>query len=92
VFALHSIVRGGDAIPPRTPQSNGKLETAPFPEELVERCISIGCPPGGLILDPFAGSGTTLSVALANNRPAIGIDVHRDFCEFMVRRLSGQLL
>ena len=78
-------------IPPRT-QSNGKLETAPFPEELVERCLSIGCPPGGLVLDPFAGSGTTLSVALATNRPAIGIDVHPDLCQYMVRRLSGQLL
>ncbi|HMJ05734.1 MAG TPA: site-specific DNA-methyltransferase [Chthoniobacterales bacterium] len=78
-------------ISPRT-QQNGRLDTAPFPEELVERCLSIGCPPEGLVLDPFAGSGTTPLVAVRSGRPAIGIDVHRDLCRHMVARLSQEFL
>jgi DNA modification methylase len=78
-------------IPPKT-QQNGKLETAPFPEELVARCLSIGCPSNGLVVDPFAGSGTTVAVAISRGHSAIGIDLHQDLCLHMVRRLSDTLL
>lgn len=66
--------------------ANG-IDTAPYPDELVQRCLDIGCPKGGVVLDPFAGSGTTLRVALNSNRPAIGIDLNREFCEFMVKEV-----
>lgn len=78
-------------IPPKT-QENGKLDTAPFPDELVARCLSIGCPPGGLVLDPFAGSGTTLAVALEQGYSTIGIDLSDELCLFMIQRLSDRLL
>lgn len=68
--------------------ANG-IDTAPYPDELVQRCLDIGCPEGGVVLDPFAGSGTTLRVALNSNRPAIGIDLKREFCEFMVKEVQG---
>ena len=45
-------------------RSNGGVHAAAYPEQLVERCIQIGCPEGGRVLDPFAGTGTTLRVAL----------------------------
>jgi DNA modification methylase len=73
-------------IPPR-PRMNGALDTAPFPDELVERCLTVGCKPGGTVLDPFSGSGTTLRVALRFKRPAIGIDLNRDFCEYAIKSL-----
>lgn len=73
-------------IAPR-PRLNGALDTAPFPDELVERCLTVGCRPGGTILDPFCGSGTTLRVALRRGHPAIGIDLNRDFCEYALRSL-----
>ena len=44
--------------------ANGGLHSAAFPDELVQRCLDIGCPPNGRVLDPFAGTGTTLRVAL----------------------------
>ena len=59
---------------------NGARDTAPFPEELVERCLSVGCPDGGVVLDPFCGSGTTLRVALQKRHPVIGIELSENFC------------
>ena len=75
-------------IPARPKVTNG-VDTAPYPDELVQRCLDIGCPEGGVVLDPFAGSGTTLRVALNSNRPAIGIDLNPLFCEFMVQEVKG---
>lgn len=66
---------------------SGSPETAPFPDELVERCLTIGGRPGGVVLDPFCGSGTTLRVSARNHFKAIGIDLNREFCEFAVRSL-----
>jgi len=74
-------------IAPR-PKMNGALDTAPFPDELVERCLTVGCKPGGAVLDPFCGSGTTLRVALRRGHPAVGIDLNRDFCKYAVSSLS----
>ena len=49
---------------------------AVFPEELVLPCVLAGCPPGGVILDPFMGSGTVGRVALKNNRDYIGFELN----------------
>jgi DNA modification methylase len=70
-------------------RSNGGLHAAAYPEQLVERCIDIGCPPKGRVLDPFAGTGTTLRVALRSGRSASGIDLSEQFCDFMVNELRG---
>jgi DNA modification methylase len=70
------------------PKATNGIDTAPFPDQLVERCLEIGCPEGGSVLDPFAGSGTTLRVAILSGRPAIGIDLNPAFCEYMVNELS----
>lgn len=70
------------------PKSKNGLNTAPFPEKLVERCLEIGCPPDGTVLDPFAGSGTTLRVAVKSKRNAIGIDLNNKFCDHMVKELE----
>lgn len=71
------------------PKVKESLDTAPFPDELVERCLTIGCPPGGTVLDPFSGSGTTLRVALGLGHPAIGVDLSKDFCEYVKRTLPA---
>ncbi|CAB3688246.1 DNA-methyltransferase [Trinickia soli] len=71
------------------PNVKGSLDTAPYPDELVERCLTIGCPTGGTVLDPFNGSGTTMRVALSMGHPAIGIDLNKDFCEYVKRTLPA---
>jgi DNA modification methylase len=74
------------------PRSNNGLGTAPFPDELVKRCIDIGCPPNGTILDPFMGGGTTLRVALQLGHSATGIDIHPKFSEYAINQLNQILL
>jgi DNA modification methylase len=75
-------------IPARPKIGNG-LDTAPFPDELVRRCLQIGCPPNGLVLDPFVGSGTTARVALSMGHSAIGIDLKREFALYAAGQLRA---
>jgi site-specific DNA-methyltransferase (adenine-specific) len=63
---------------------------AVFPESLVGLCIRAGCPSGGLVLDPFCGSGTTPVVARLLGRHYAGIDCAREYCEMARRRLQKQ--
>jgi DNA modification methylase len=74
-------------ISARAKSTNG-LHSAAFPEELVERCIKIGCPERGLVLDPFVGSGTVLRVSLRSQRPAVGIDLSEAYCEYVAKELD----
>jgi DNA modification methylase len=48
---------------------------ATFPPDLITRPVLAACPPGGIVLDPFAGTGTTLAVAHGHGRSSIGIDL-----------------
>lgn len=62
---------------------------ATFPIEIPNRCILAGCPEGGTVLDPFAGSGTTLEAALRLGRRAIGIELNPDYIPLIEERLRG---
>jgi DNA modification methylase len=73
---------------PARPKSNGSIQTAPYPDKLVQRCLDIGCTPGGTVLDPFVGSGTTMRVALQSGRDVIGIDLNPDFCNYIITELE----
>ena len=61
---------------------------ATYPEKLVEPCIKAGCPAGGVVLDPFCGSGTTGIVALRLGRRFIGIELNPEYVEMARRRIS----
>lgn len=63
---------------------------APFPEGLAEWFVASLCPPGGVVLDPFSGSGTTAAVALRLGRNAIASDVRSSQVELTKRRLKEQ--
>ena len=62
---------------------------AVFQEKLVEPCILAGCPEGGVVLDPFFGSGTVGVVAAKNNRHYIGIEINQDYAELSCRRIKA---
>jgi len=64
------------------------LNEAPFPELLVEPFIRSFCPPGGIVLDPFCGSGTTLAVATRLGRSSIGIDLRKDQTALTRKRIK----
>lgn len=59
---------------------------AVFPIELPSRCIQAGCRPGGTVLDPFSGSGTTGAAARESDRRYIGIDLNADYHELAKER------
>jgi hypothetical protein len=58
---------------------------ASYPTELPETCLLAGCPPGGLVLAPFAGTGTT---GLANGRRFFGIELSADYIAIAHKRLN----
>lgn len=70
-------------------QGYAKAHFATFPEKLIEPCILAGCRPGGIVLDPFIGSGTTAVVAEKNGREFIGIDLNPDYTEMSKRRIEA---
>ena len=71
------------------PRPNNGLHFASFPEELVRRCLNVGCEHDGEVLDPFAGTGTTLKVAVESGRSAVGVDLKPEFCEHIAKSLKG---
>jgi len=64
---------------------------AVFPEKLIEPCILAGCPVGGVVLDPFAGSGTTGRVALKVGRKAILCELNPQYIPIINRRTNVSL-
>jgi len=61
---------------------------AVFPPALIEPCILAGCPAGGVVLDPFMGSGTTALVAFEHERNYLGIELNPEYIKLANRRLE----
>ena len=64
---------------------------APFPEDLPAFFVKSFCPPGGVVCDPFCGSGTVAKVAVVNGRLFVGCDVRQSQVDLTTRRLAGPL-
>lgn len=62
------------------------------PVGLLDPLIRYACPPGGLVLDPFAGSGSTAVAARLSGRRAVLIEADRAYCDVIVRRLAQDCL
>jgi DNA modification methylase len=61
---------------------------AVMPLDLVKPCILAGCPEGGVVLDPFMGSGTVAAVAQDAGRRAIGIELNPEYCKLIAKRFK----
>lgn len=72
------------------PQPFSEAHFAVFPEKLVEPCIFAGCPHGGIVLDPFCGSGTTGIVALKSGRQFVGIELNPEYVKMAERRIYNE--
>ena len=73
-----------------TPKPFKGAHFATMPPDLVEPCILAGCRPGGIVLDPFNGSGTTGVVALRNGREYLGIELNPAYVEIACDRISEE--
>jgi site-specific DNA-methyltransferase (adenine-specific) len=62
---------------------------AAYPEKLVERLLLAGCPPDGVVLDPFLGAGTTAVVAQRLERSYVGIELNPEYVKMAEERLGG---
>lgn len=67
-------------------QSYSGCHFATFPPKLIEPCILAGCPEGGIVLDPFIGSGTTAQVATLHRRNWIGIELNAEYIKLADKR------
>lgn len=63
---------------------------AVMPVTLAERCVLTACKPGGVVLDPFSGSGTTGLAATKHGRRYVGIDLNADYLDLSLRTRLGQ--
>lgn len=75
--------------PLKVPPDLGVDHFAAFPMEWPRRIICGWCPPGGIVLDPFGGTGTTALVAAMHNRTGITVDASADYCRISSWRASN---
>ena len=92
----HAMFQGYEEIKGANRRSVWTVTTKPYngahfavmPSDLVEPCIKAGCPEGGTVLDPFAGSGTTLAVAAELGRSGIGCELNPEYIALAERRIK----
>lgn len=75
-------------VPQTYNQHKGVKHTAAMPEGLAEFFIKALSPDGGLVVDPFAGSGTTVTVARRLGRRSFGFELHEEYAEEARRRIA----
>lgn len=75
------------------PHNHNENHPAVYPPDLIEPCILAGCPKGGVVLDPFFGSGTTGLVARACGRNFTGLEISATFAlESALPRVGGEIV
>ena len=73
-------------------ECGNKKHSAAFPRALPEWFIRLFTKENDVVLDPFMGSGTAISVALSQKRKAIGIDIVKDYCDAVAKQLETSLI
>jgi len=74
------------------PPETNSTHPAPFPMELPNRCVQMFSFVGEIVLDPFAGNGTTIRAAKNLRRNAVGIELNEEYAEFARKRLEQDTL
>jgi len=65
-----------------------QMHVAPFPTALIKPYIQSLCPENGTVIDPFLGSGTTMRIAMEENRNCIGIDLNKEYLDYAKKRVN----
>jgi len=67
----------------------GAAHFATYPPALIEPCVLAGCPPNGLVLDPFGGSGTTAGVAEKHGRNSLLCELNAEYVGLVADRVAA---
>lgn len=86
VFRLNSKTSDAERV-----EVDGVRHDTPKPLELMRWLVRLVCPAGGTVLDPFAGSGTTLAAALAEGFNTVGVEQHEPYARLCQARLGGPI-
>ncbi len=81
-------VYGNGIISIPTPPTSEREHATQKPVELISRVAEVASPTGGLVLDPFAGSGTTGVACVKTGRRFIGIEIDEKYCEIAAKRIQ----
>ena len=73
----------------KSERGEGNLHPTVKPVQLMRYLVRLITPPGGTVLDPFAGSGTTLLAAEREGFDSVGIEMNPEYCEIIRRRMAG---
>lgn len=82
--------RAGSVVSSYIGREKGNPHPAPMPLDLAEHLVLLSCPPAGVVLDPFAGSGNTAIASLRLQRFAVAIELEIGFCELIAERVKNQ--
>jgi site-specific DNA-methyltransferase (cytosine-N4-specific) len=95
-YDIDAVESGANDVVECTVRSGEAGHSATFPEALIRPRIESSCPPGGMVVDPFCGTGRALNVAVACGRRALGFDLSPQFAKAATaaiartRRMNGQ--
>lgn len=81
--------RPGSVFVASVGKAKGNPHPAPMPEELAAHLVTLACPRGGVVLDPFLGGGTTATAALAVGRSCVGIEIDPVYAELASQRFAA---
>lgn len=82
LIRIHGEKMKRDVIESAVASGNGSGHSAVYPLPVIRELIRLLCPPGGVVLDHYAGSGTTLVAARREDRHYIGIDINSGYCRY----------
>lgn len=68
--------------------SGSNVHFAAYPPALIRDCVLAGCPVGGIILDPFMGTGTTAMVALQYQRHYVGFELNPEYFPIIKQKIQ----
>ena len=89
VIRLHGGPMRRDIVTSSVETLKGIGHPAVYPERIVRALIALLCPPGGTVVDPYMGSGTTGAAAVRTGRRYVGIDINPSYCRAARRRIAA---
>ncbi|MBC6444912.1 MAG: site-specific DNA-methyltransferase [Alphaproteobacteria bacterium GM202ARS2] len=88
IIRIHGKGMKKDVIESTVESIPGIKHTAVFPASVIRELIKLLCPRGGVVLDPYVGSGTTGVAAIKEGRHYIGIDIDPSYCDLSRKRIE----